>query len=77
MTDTRKEVLDLLADLSNLRPEMRLGQWLLMFLDLVRSETLEAVYEVEDEELIPAMRDFLAKRHTEAMNAADWMKQGA
>jgi hypothetical protein len=66
MTTERKEVLDLLAELSTLHPEMRMGQWLLMFAYSARGTTPESIYDVEDEELIPVMRSFLEKRRAEA-----------
>ena len=62
MTNERREVLDLLGKLSELHPEMRLGQWMTMLASLARGPEVESIYDVEDEELIPVMRDFLAKR---------------
>jgi hypothetical protein len=62
MTPERRQVLDLLADLSTLHPEMRMGQWMTVFATFARGTTPEAIYDVEDEELIPVMRDFLEKR---------------
>jgi hypothetical protein len=66
MTTERKEVLDLLAELSTLHPEMRMGQWLLMFAYSARGTAPESIYDVEDEELIPVMRSFLEKRRADA-----------
>ncbi len=59
MTEARKELLLLLADVSNRYPEMRLGQVLSWFATAARGSTLEAIYDAEDEELISAMRDHL------------------
>ncbi len=70
MTNERREVLDLLGELSNLHPEMRMGQWITMLASLARGPELESIYDVEDEELIPVMRDFLAKRRAIATEAA-------
>ncbi|MBX9585456.1 MAG: hypothetical protein K2X87_34550 [Gemmataceae bacterium] len=66
MTADRKRVLDLLGELSTLHPDVRLGQWLLMFAELARGGGTEAVYDAEDEELVPVMRAFLDKRRAEA-----------
>lgn len=66
MTADRKRVLDLLAELSTLRPDVRLGQWLLMFAEVARGGGAEAVYDVEDDELEPVMRAFLEQRLAEA-----------
>ena len=70
MTDDRKEVLDILAELSTLCPDVRMGQWLLMFAYSARGTTPESIYDVEDEELIPVMRKFLDSRRAEATTAA-------
>jgi hypothetical protein len=59
MTESRKELLLLLADVSNRYPEMRFGQVLSWFATAARGSTLEAKYDAEDEELISAIRDHL------------------
>ena len=70
MTPEREQVLELLAGLSEIAPEMRMGQWIAMFASLARTSDVESIYDVEDEELIPVMRDFLAKRQAPAMESA-------
>ena len=70
MTDERHQVLEILGELSVLYPDMRMGQWLLMFAELARGSGPEAIYDVEDEELLPVMRRFLANRKAEAPAAA-------
>jgi hypothetical protein len=65
MTDERRQVMDLLAELSTMYPEMRMGQWLTMFASLARGSKPESIYDVEDEELVPVMRDFLARRRAD------------
>ena len=67
MTDDRKRVLEILSELSTLQPDVRMGQWLLMFADMARGTKPEAIYEVEDDELIPVMRTFLEQRRAEAL----------
>ena len=70
MTDERQQVLEILGELSVLYPDMRMGQWLLMFAELARGSGPEAIYDVEDVELLPVMRRFLEKRRSEAPAAA-------
>ncbi|MBY0514235.1 MAG: hypothetical protein K2P78_10035 [Gemmataceae bacterium] len=65
MTTERRQILDLLAELSTMYPEMRMGQWITMFASLARGSKPESIYDVEDEELIPVMRDFLARRRAD------------
>lgn len=65
MTPERRQVIDLLAELSELNPEMRMGQWLNLFATLARGAQVESIYDVEDEELIPVMIRFLEKRRAE------------
>jgi hypothetical protein len=66
MTPERQQVLQLLGELSTLHPDMRMGQWLLMFAYQARGTKPESIYDVEDEELVPIMRDFLEKRKADA-----------
>lgn len=70
MTNERSRVLDILGELSTLHPDMRMGQWLLMFAELARGQGPEAIYDVEDEELLPVMRAFLETRKANALAAA-------
>jgi hypothetical protein len=70
MTTERREVLELLGRLSDLHPEMRLGQWITMLASRARGPEVESIYDVEDEELIPVMRDFIAKRLEDASEPA-------
>ena len=71
MTPERREVLEILAELSAMHPEMRMGQWMTAFASFARGPNVEAIYDVEDEELIPVMRRFLEnrKRAAEAVAA--------
>ncbi len=66
MTHDRAEVLEILAELSGLSPDVRMGQWLGMFANVALGSTVESVYDAEDEELLPAMREFLAARRADA-----------
>jgi hypothetical protein len=76
MTDERKQVLELLAELSTLYPDTRMGQWITSFASSARGAKIESIYDVEDEELIPVMRKFLATRR-EAAKPPQELKQGA
>jgi hypothetical protein len=62
MTDTRREILEILAELSTLYPQMRMGQWMTSFASSARGARIESIYDAEDEELLPVMRRFLASR---------------
>jgi hypothetical protein len=66
MNSQRRELLDLLAVLSDQYPEMRLGQVLTWFAGAARGQRVESIYDAEDEELIAAMRNHLAKKMTDA-----------
>jgi hypothetical protein len=43
MTDDRKRLLDLLAELSTMDPDMRMGRRMLMFSELARGSTPKAI----------------------------------
>ncbi|MCU0705461.1 MAG: hypothetical protein MUF18_15925 [Fimbriiglobus sp.] len=66
MTPERREVLNILAELSELRPDIRMGQWMLMFADAALGTKPESIYDVEDGELLPVMRRFLESRREAA-----------
>lgn len=66
MTRDRAEVLEILAELSGLYPDVRIGQWLGLFANVALGSTVESVYDAEDEERLPAMREFLDTRRAEA-----------
>jgi hypothetical protein len=71
MTPERREVLEILAELSELHPEMRMGQWMTAFATFARGPKPESIYDVEDEELLPVMRRFLeSRREAAALPAA-------
>jgi hypothetical protein len=63
----RREALDLLAELSAARPEMRLGQLLTSLATAARGPEVESIWDLEDQELIRVARrqlDRLAQTHT-------------
>ncbi|MCI0461495.1 MAG: hypothetical protein L0Z62_31475 [Gemmataceae bacterium] len=55
----RQEVLRLLAELSELAPEVRLGQLLVNLSYLALGLSKEAIWDMEDEELLEAARTHL------------------
>ena len=56
MTTTRSELLDVLAELSEACPEMRMGQLLANLATLARGAAVGAIWDAEDEELLDAAR---------------------
>ncbi len=56
MTTTRSELLDVLAELSEACPEMRMGQLLANLATLARGAVVGAIWDAEDEELLDAAR---------------------
>jgi hypothetical protein len=57
MTDpTRQQLLQVIAELSELCPEMRMGQLIANLAALAKGAAAEAVWDVEDEELLAAAR---------------------
>lgn len=56
---TRAELLQVLAELSELLPEIRLGQLMVNLSYLARGLTNEATREVEDTELLAAAQEHL------------------
>ena len=66
MTADRRQVLALFAELSDVFPDMRMGQWLTALASSARGPKVESIYDVEDDELIPVMRAYLARRRADA-----------
>ncbi len=62
MTKTRAELLSVLAELSERFPEFRFGQMAVGLAWSARDFNNEAIYDVEDEDLLEAARDLLARR---------------
>ncbi len=60
MTDARRELLTLLAELSEADGELRLGQLVANLATLARGAKAEAVWDAEDEQLVAAARRLLA-----------------
>lgn len=58
--ETRQELLRVLGELSEQCPEVRLGQLIANLGTLAKGPTVEAIWDVEDEELLEAARRQLA-----------------
>lgn len=62
----RQEVLSVLAELSEVCPEVRLGQLMANLSYLARGLSNESIWDMEDEELLTA-----ARKHLEQWRAAE------
>jgi hypothetical protein len=70
MTTARDELLKVLGELSEVCPEMRLGQWIANLATLARGAAVEAIWDVEDEELLAAARRQLETLRARASSVA-------
>ena len=61
MTDSREELLRLVAELSDADPELRLDQMLTNLATLARGAQPESVWDCEDDELAAAARRLLTR----------------
>jgi hypothetical protein len=66
----RQDVLNALAELSAAFPEWRLGQMIANLAVVARGATGEAIWDVEDEELLAAIHRQLDKRGERASTPA-------
>lgn len=67
MQPVRQEILSVLADLSAYCPEVRFGQLLANLSYLAKGPTNEAIWDMEDDELLVAAKqhlEVLRKRHS-------------
>lgn len=72
MTNNREELLHLLADLSDEAPNLRLGQMVANLATFALGAKPEAVWDVEDDELLAAARRLLERRKLgDVLEAAD------
>ena len=68
-SQARKELLRTLEELSSLCPEVRFGQLVANLAYMAKGPTNEAVWDVDDEELLKAARKQLAERRKAASAA--------
>ena len=59
-TETKHEILRALSDLVEHCPEVRLGQLIANLACIARGPTPEAVWDMEDDELLSAVRSHIA-----------------
>ena len=59
MTQTRKELLSYLTELSEAAPDLRLGQLVANLATLAQGAKVEAIWDAEDAELLAAARRLL------------------
>ena len=70
MSPVRQEVLQILAELSEVAPEVRFGQLIVNLSYMARGLTNEAIWDMEDEELLEAAREHLKQwRSRQAVRA--------
>lgn len=67
MTTTREELLACLTELSEVAPDLRLGQLVANLATLAQGAKVEAIWDAEDEELLIAARRLL--EHYRSRNA--------
>jgi len=71
MTDSvRHDVLQALGELNAKFPEWRLGQMIANLAVVARGATTEAIWDVEDEELLAAIHSQLEKRRSRTSTTA-------
>jgi hypothetical protein len=69
MNAPREELLRLLAELSDVDPELRLGQLIANLATLAQGAKSEAIWDAEDEELLAAARRLLGNYHARQVKA--------
>ena len=62
MKTTRKEILKLVAELSELYPDWRFGQMVANVALWAKGAHLSAIWDVEDEQFLKTLRNHLKKR---------------
>jgi len=67
----RRELLDLLERISDVNPEVRMGQLIANLTTMGRGTEFGDIWEVEDEQLIPAARQLLEARGAHAAQSHD------
>jgi hypothetical protein len=70
MNPVRQDILRALGELSEAFPEWRLGQMIANLSVAARGATTEAIWDVEDEELLAAIRRHLDRRRAGASTSA-------
>jgi hypothetical protein len=66
MTPERQQLLETLAEISNTNSDQRFGQLIANLSFFARESTNEAIWDVEDDELLGAAKDYLAHKRQNA-----------
>ncbi len=72
MTSTRQQILHALEELSELTPDVRFGQLIANLSYMVISPTAEAIWDMEDEQLLDAIQQHivdLSQRHSQVTSS--------
>ena len=69
-TRVRRDILNTLSELSEFCPEVRFGQLIANLSYLAKGPTNEAIWDVEDEELLAAARKHLEECRNKEASAA-------
>ena len=70
MTTQREELLRLIAELSDQAPDLRLGQLIANLATLAKGAQVEAIWDAEDDDLLPAAQRLLDHYRGRATRAA-------
>jgi hypothetical protein len=70
ITAQRREILQLLERLSELTPDVRFGQLIANLSYLAVAPTNEAIWDMEDEQLLAAIRKHIAELSQRAVDVA-------
>ena len=70
MTSQREELLRLIAELSEKAPDLRLGQLVANLAALAKGAQVAAIWDAEDEDLVPAAQRLLDHYHGRNARAA-------
>ena len=70
ITGQRQEILRLLERLSELAPDVRFGQMIANLSYLAIGPTNEAIWDMEDDQLLPAIRKHIADLSDRGVNVA-------
>ena len=68
ITPQRSELLQIIHEISELYPEMRLGQLITNLASMAIGPTPEGIWDAEDDELLNAARELAANLRTRAAN---------
>jgi hypothetical protein len=74
-TEVRREVLQVLSDLSECCPDVRFGQLIANLSYLAKGPTNEAIWDLEDEDLLAAARKHLEERREKTSTRRDPVPQ--